>query len=81
MIPGRTVLGLELRDLDAKKISEMLERLKSEANHVGSLSGTTLSFTESVRTTPALMNKSSQNLIDATARGIHHHGDAKRGGA
>jgi len=70
VIPGRVVLGLELRDLDEKKIDEMFNRIRSESTQIGSLNGTRVSFTEPVVTHPALTNKNFQKLIDDTAKGL-----------
>src|SRR5437764_4341032 len=68
VIPGKTVLGLELRDLDEKKILEMFSRIRSEAEQIGRMNGTTFSFTEPLLTHPALTDKNFQKLIDDTAR-------------
>ena len=68
VIPGRTVLGLELRDLDQGKIDDMFSRIRAEAARIGSLNDTRFSFTEPVITHPALTDKRFQALIDASAR-------------
>ncbi|HLJ29225.1 MAG TPA: Zn-dependent hydrolase [Candidatus Angelobacter sp.] len=68
VIPGRTVLGLELRDLDEKKINEMFDRIRAEATQIGALNGTRFSFTEPTMTHPALTDKNFQKLIDNSAK-------------
>jgi beta-ureidopropionase / N-carbamoyl-L-amino-acid hydrolase len=68
VIPGKVVLGLELRDLDEKKIDDMFIRIRTESAGVGALNGTRFSFTEPVLSHPALTDKSFQQLIDATAK-------------
>jgi beta-ureidopropionase / N-carbamoyl-L-amino-acid hydrolase len=68
VIPGRTVLGLELRDLDSKKIDEMFSSIRAQAGTIGQMNGTKISFTEPVITDPALTDKGFQKLIDSTAR-------------
>lgn len=68
VIPGKTVLGLELRDLDEKKIEQLFNRVRSEAEHIGALNGTRFSFTEPTITHPALTAPSFQNLIDSSAK-------------
>jgi beta-ureidopropionase / N-carbamoyl-L-amino-acid hydrolase len=68
VIPGKTVLGLELRDLSQDKVAEMYARLQKEANQIGSLNQTTFSFKEPLQTVPKLADKSFQDLIDASAK-------------
>ena len=68
VIPGRTVLGLELRDLDSKKIDDMFSRIRAQADTIGQMNGTRFSFTEPVITDPALTDKDFQKLIDSTAK-------------
>jgi N-carbamoyl-L-amino-acid hydrolase len=46
VIPGRVVLSLELRDLDAAKIARLYERIRAEARRIGESSGTTFDFKE-----------------------------------
>lgn len=68
VIPGRVVLGLELRDLDETKIEEMFNQIRSESTKIGGLNDTHFSFTEPVLTHPALTDKNFQKLIDSTAK-------------
>lgn len=68
VIPGKVVLGLELRDLDEARISEMFNRIQSESKQIGDLNATRFSFSEPVITHPALTDKNFQKLIDRTAR-------------
>jgi len=68
VIPGKTILGLELRDLDENKIREMFERIRAEATKIGASNGTSFSFTETTLSHPALTSKDFQKLIDATAK-------------
>jgi N-carbamoyl-L-amino-acid hydrolase len=70
VIPGKVILGLELRDLEEKKIEEMFTRIRAEAAKIGDLNGTTFSFTEPIMTHPALTDKSFQELIDSTAKNL-----------
>src|SRR5262249_41599786 len=63
VIPGKTVLGLELRDLDEKKILAMFERLRAESKQIGAINNTTFSFTDPVITHPALTDAGFQGLI------------------
>ena len=68
VIPGRTVLGLELRDLESKKIDEMFSRIRTQAEAISQMNGTRFSFTDPVITDPALADKGFQKLIDSTAK-------------
>ncbi len=68
VIPGRTVLGLELRDLDASKVDAVFERIRAEAKQIGALNNTSFSFSEPIVTHPALTDQIFQKLIDATAK-------------
>src|SRR5215510_11548034 len=44
VIPGKVVLSLELRDLDAAKIKMMFERIQEQARQIGQASGTSFDF-------------------------------------
>jgi N-carbamoyl-L-amino-acid hydrolase len=68
VIPGKTVLGLELRDLNQQTVSDMFGRLKDEATRIGALNGTTFTFSEPSLTQPALTDPALQKLIDENAR-------------
>jgi hypothetical protein len=68
VIPGKVVFGLELRDLDKEKILSMFEKIQAEAKQIARKSGTSISFTEPVVSTPALTDPRFQKLIDETAR-------------
>jgi len=68
VIPGKVTLGLELRDLDEKKILEMFSQIRDESEKIGRQNGTTFSFTEPLITHPALTDPRFQKLIDDTAK-------------
>ena len=68
VIPGKTVLGLELRDLNQQTVNDMFNRLKEEATRIGALNGTTFTFSEPSVVQPALTDPALQKLIDETAR-------------
>jgi len=70
VIPGKVVLGLELRDLDEKKFTGLFDQIRSEAETLGKLNQTRFSFTDPVITHPALTAKSFQKLVDDTARSL-----------
>lgn len=66
VIPGKTVLGLELRDLDQGKIDDMFSRIRMEATRLGSLNETRFSFSDPIITQPALTDKGFQSLIETS---------------
>ena len=70
VIPGKVVLGLELRDLDEKKFVGLFQQIRAEAEDLGKLNQTRFSFTDPVTSHPALTDKSFQKLIDDTARSL-----------
>jgi N-carbamoyl-L-amino-acid hydrolase len=70
IIPGKVVLGLELRDLDATKVQMLFERIRSEAEQIGNSNGTHFSFSDPVITRPALTDPSFRQLIDDSARSL-----------
>jgi beta-ureidopropionase / N-carbamoyl-L-amino-acid hydrolase len=67
VIPGKVVLGLELRDLDEKKFTGLFDQIRSEAERLGRMNQTRFSFTDPVISHPALTDKGFQKLIDETA--------------
>jgi beta-ureidopropionase / N-carbamoyl-L-amino-acid hydrolase len=70
IIPGKVVLGLELRDLDAAKVQMLFERIRSEAEQIGNSNGTRFSFSDPVITRPALTDPRFRQTIDETAKSL-----------
>jgi len=70
VIPGKVVLGLELRDLDEQKYEELFNSIRTETAQIGALNGTRFSFTEPVISHPALTDKSFQRLINDSAKSL-----------
>jgi N-carbamoyl-L-amino-acid hydrolase len=70
VIPGKVVLGLELRDLDEEKFVSLFKQIQTEAEGLGRQNQTRFTFTEPVLSHPALTDKSFQKLIDETARSL-----------
>jgi N-carbamoyl-L-amino-acid hydrolase len=68
VIPGKVTLGLELRDLDEKKIMDIFSRIRAESQKVGQLNGTNFSFTEPLLNHPALTDTRFQKLIEGVAK-------------
>jgi N-carbamoyl-L-amino-acid hydrolase len=70
VIPGKVVVGLELRDLDAKKIKTMFDGIRVEAARIAASNGTTFDFKQTSVSYPALTDERIRRLIDDTAKGI-----------
>jgi N-carbamoyl-L-amino-acid hydrolase len=70
VVPGRVVLTLELRDLDAAKIASLYEGIEGEARRIGEETGTTFAFAELHANTPAPSDPRVRALIDTAARGL-----------
>ncbi|HSE37071.1 MAG TPA: Zn-dependent hydrolase [Blastocatellia bacterium] len=70
VIPGKVILGLELRDLDAPKIQNLYQKLREEALLIGKSTGTSFDFTETNSIVPAPTDERIRKLIDETARSL-----------
>jgi N-carbamoyl-L-amino-acid hydrolase len=70
VIPGKVVLGLELRDLDEGKFVGLFDRIRAEAEDLGKMNQTRFSFTDAVISHSALTDKSFQRLIEETAKSL-----------
>jgi N-carbamoyl-L-amino-acid hydrolase len=68
VIPGKVVLSLELRDLDASKIAMLYDRIRAEARRIGESSGTTFDFKEINVNTPAPTDPRVRAAIAEAAR-------------
>lgn len=70
VVPGKVTLGVEVRDLEEQKFVGLFQRIRSEADAIGSLNGTTMHFSEPVIDHPALMDPTMKKLIGDAARGL-----------
>lgn len=70
VIPGKVVLSLELRDLDAAKINMLFERIKAEAEKIASESKTKFDFKEINVNIPAPTDPRIRSLITDAARDL-----------
>lgn len=68
VIPGKVVLGLELRDLEASKIQTMFERIRTESERIAASTGTRFDFAQVNSIVPALTDKRIRQLIEDTAK-------------
>jgi N-carbamoyl-L-amino-acid hydrolase len=67
VIPGKVVLSLELRDLDAAKIAQLYDRIRTEARQIAVSSETTFDFKSINENTPAPTDPRIRELIVASA--------------
>jgi N-carbamoyl-L-amino-acid hydrolase len=70
VIPGKVILGLELRDLDAAKVQMIYQKLRDEAGEIGKSTGTSFEFTETNTIVPAPTDERIRKLIDETAKDL-----------
>jgi N-carbamoyl-L-amino-acid hydrolase len=68
VIPGRVVLSLELRDLDAAKIQTLHGRIRAEADQIARSSKVTFDFKEINTNMPAPTHKVIRSVIDLAAK-------------
>jgi N-carbamoyl-L-amino-acid hydrolase len=71
VIPGKLVLGLEIRDLSSEKIEMLFTEIKKRAATIGKDSKTTISFVRQPNESkPALTNKALQQIINTSAKAL-----------
>lgn len=71
VIPGKVLLGLEIRDLSAEKIERLFRDIEKRAAGIAQESGTKISFTRQPNESmPAPTDKKLQQVIDTTARSL-----------
>ena len=70
VIPGKVVCSLEVRDLDAKKIAMLFDRIRTEATAIGKSSGTTFRYMSTHDSAPALTDVRVQKGIEKAAKGL-----------
>lgn len=69
VIPGKVILGLEIRDLSYEKIGQLFRDIEKKAAGIASSSGTTISFVyQANESKPALTDKILQQKIAASAK-------------
>ena len=68
VIPGKVVLSLELRDLDAAKINMLYDKIHAEAQQIAAASKTKFEFKEINVNTPAPTDARIRSLISESAR-------------
>ena len=71
VIPGKVVLGMEIRDLSSEKISLLFHDIEKRAASIAASSGTNISFSQQFKPIhPALTAKTIQDKIVASAKAL-----------
>ena len=70
VVPGKVVLGLEVRDLEAAKIQDLYAKVQRAADAIGKQSSTTFRFDLHALSTPALTDPKLQSVIEDTAKAL-----------
>ena len=71
VIPGKVVLGLEIRDLSSEKIEMLFNEIEKRAATIAKDFKTTISFLrQSNESKPALTNKALQQTINTSAKAL-----------
>ena len=68
VIPGKVVLSLELRDLDARKIDMLFQKIRSEAEQIAQSNKVTFDFKQINVNIPAPTDTRIRAIIDSSAK-------------
>ncbi len=67
VVPGKVILGLDVRDLDEARIKMVFDRMRGDADQIARASGTKFSFQEIVADRPALTDPRLRKIIADSA--------------
>jgi N-carbamoyl-L-amino-acid hydrolase len=70
VIPGKVVMSLEIRDLDASKITTLYGSVREEAGRIASASGTTFDFQQIGMDAPALTDVNIRQIIAESTKSL-----------
>jgi N-carbamoyl-L-amino-acid hydrolase len=71
VIPGRVVLSIEVRDLDAARIAAVFERIRTRAAGIAERRGASIEFRDLEATAaPALTDPRIQRIIEGAAHAL-----------
>jgi len=71
IVPGRVILGLDVRDLDETRIEVLFGKMQDEAEQIARASGTKFSFKEIVADLPALTDPRLRQIIADSAKQLN----------
>jgi N-carbamoyl-L-amino-acid hydrolase len=70
VIPGKVILTLELRDLDAAKIQMLYQKIRAEADQIATAGKVTFDFKELNTNIPAPTDPRIRAIIDSSAKAL-----------
>jgi N-carbamoyl-L-amino-acid hydrolase len=70
VIPGKVVCTLELRDLDATKITSLYNTILAEARKIGEMNGTTFAYVNLHENVPAPSDPRMRSIIADSAKAL-----------
>ena len=70
VIPGSVTVSLELRDLDAAKMTMLYERIRAESETIAKGTGTTFRFEPTYQSEPAPTDPRVRRVIDESAKAL-----------
>jgi N-carbamoyl-L-amino-acid hydrolase len=70
VIPGLVQLSVELRDLDPRTLTSMMDDIRTRARDIASTTGTTIEFRELARAAPAAATPEVQAAIERAAASL-----------
>jgi beta-ureidopropionase / N-carbamoyl-L-amino-acid hydrolase len=71
IVPGKVILGLDVRDLDEARIDMLLEKIRDGAEEIAKASGTKFSFQQIVADRPALTDPRLRQIIADSAKQLN----------
>jgi len=71
VVPGRVILGLDVRDLDEARIDMLFGKIRDEAEQIAQASGTKFNFRQIVSDRPALSDPRLRRLITESAKQLN----------
>jgi N-carbamoyl-L-amino-acid hydrolase len=71
VVPGKVIVGLDVRDLDESRIDMLFGKIRDEAEQIGHTSGTKFSFQQIVSDRPALSDPRLRQLIADSAKQLN----------
>ncbi len=71
IVPGKVILGLDVRDLEEARIDMLFGKMHDEADQIASASGTKFSFKEIVADLPALTDPRLRQIIADSAKQLN----------
>lgn len=81
VVPGKVVLGLDLRDLEEARMDVMFEKIREAADQIGQANGTKFSFQQIVNDKPALTDQRFRQMIAESAKQLNLSTAVVRSGA